>query len=182
MRAEGSQRSRHRLDPVRLLLRAARRRRGRRSRRAPSTAASANSGSSSISRGTSAGSISVATRSACSTSMSATGSPPDGRAVVERDPRAHPLEHVQQARAGRVDADAGDAQARAGQQRGRDDERRRRGEVAGNGQAQRVEPLDRPRSRPSPASSARAPRRRAASARCGRGSATGSTTVVGPAA
>ena len=40
-------------------------------------AASANSGSSSISVGTSSGSTSVATRSACSTSTSATGSPPD---------------------------------------------------------------------------------------------------------
>ena len=44
--------------------------------------------------------------------------------------RAHPLEHVEQAGAARVQADAVDRQLRAGEQRRGDDERRRRGEVA----------------------------------------------------
>ncbi len=101
-------------------------------------------GNSSIRPGTSAGSTSVATRSACSTSMSATGSPPDAATVVERDPRAHPLEHVQQADPGRVDADAVQPEARARQQRGGDEEGRRRREVAGHLELQRLEPLRRP--------------------------------------
>ena len=48
----------------------------------------------------------VATSSAGRTSTSAIGSPPAGRAPVEEvDARAHPLQHRQQARARRVDAD-----------------------------------------------------------------------------
>ena len=71
-------------------------------------------------------------------------------------------------------------QARAGQERRGDDERRGRGEVAGHVEPERLEPLGRPDLDPARLALRRARPPRGASARCGRGSATGSTTVGRP--
>ena len=64
-------------------------------------------------------------------------------AVEDRDARAHPLQHVEEAHPRRVDADAGDDQVRAGQQRGGEHERRRRGDVARHLDLAELEPLRR---------------------------------------
>ena len=94
----------------------------------------------------------------------------DAAAVVDRDVRAHPLEHVEQAGAPRVQVDAVDVQLGAGDERGRDDERRGRGEVARHLDLAEREPLGRAHG------DARRPDgdvcagRLAACARCGRAS------------
>ena len=71
------------------------------------------------------------------------GSPPISAPVVDGDRRAHPLEDVEQARAPRVEVDAVDVQLGAGHERRGDDERRRRGEVAGHLDLAEREPLGR---------------------------------------
>ena len=63
--------------------------------------------------------------------------------VEDGDVGAHPLEHVEQAGAPRVQVDAVHGQLRAGEQRRGDEERRRRGEVAGDLDVAELEPLDR---------------------------------------
>jgi len=66
-------------------------------------------------------------------------------ATVEHgDARAHPVEDVEQARAGRVHVHALDDQLRVGEQCRRDDEGRGRGEVAWYVDAERRQALDRP--------------------------------------
>ena len=107
-------------------------RRARCSRRAPWPAASANSGSSSIIRGTSRGPISVATSSACLTSMSATGSPETVRrlndairAPIRSRASSRPVRAGLTPTPRRISSDPGE------ERRG-DDQRRGRREVAGD--------------------------------------------------
>ena len=64
------------------------------------------------------------------------------RAPVENgDTGAHPLERIEEAGSRRVHADTLEDELRAGQQRGRDDERRGCREVAGHVDLAEVEPL-----------------------------------------
>ena len=56
----------------------------------------------------------------------------DAAPVEDRDVRAHPLEHVEQAGAARVQVEAVQRQLRAGEQGRGDEERRRRREVGGD--------------------------------------------------
>ena len=67
-----------------------------------------------------------------------------GRAPVEdRDARAHPLQHVQEPRSRRVDADAGQDQLGSGQQGGSGEERGGSREVSRHVHALEQETLDR---------------------------------------
>ena len=135
-------------------------------------ASEAKSGSSSTSSGTSAASIVGRDQLGERTSRSATGSPPTVAAVVDGDPRAHPLEDVEEAGARRVDVDAVDVELGVRQQRRRDDERRRRGEVAGHVDRQRAASRSTGHTRRRAVARARRARPAArASARCGRASA-----------
>ena len=94
-----------------------------------------------------------------------------GGAVVERDPRAHALEDVQQAGAGRVDADACDAAAasRAAASRRRGTGRPRRSRPGSSSRSGSSRSAGRTSTCPG-RGCARARRPRAASARCGRAS------------
>ena len=77
----------------------------------------------------------------------------DAAVCVDADARAHPLEHVEDPGPARVQADVVDGERRAGQQRRRDEERRGRGDVAGDDAprgAQRRAGLDADRARPAP--------------------------------
>ena len=176
--ADRAERSRHGLDPVGLLraqllgagdlVRAVREVRR----------ASAISGSSSTRLGTSAASTRVATSGWESDSRSPTSSRRDAALVVDPDAGAHPLEHVEQAGAARVDITSWTT-GRAGQKRGGDDKRRRRGEVAGNleleGSAARAA-----RARPSAAAASPSRRPPRTSARCGRASGIARRRSSGP--
>ena len=175
-RAERAQRRRRPPRSGRSPSRAARRRRGRRCRRARSAAASAKSGSSSTSSGTSR-----AARSSCATSCAgrdlevAARLAADPAAVEDGDARAHPLEHVEEAGAARVQVDAVDRSARsrraasrrrrtARRRRSRRGSRRRRARAARPARRVTLPRLAPRRARPPPR----------ASARCGRASGSGS--------
>ena len=79
-------------------------------------------------------------------STSPAGSPPSGAAVVDRDPRAHALEDVEEADPARVEPDAVHGERRSRDDRRRDEQRRRGREVAGDVDSAELEPLraDRP--------------------------------------
>ena len=144
-------------------------------------AARAKSGSSSTSAGTSSGPILVAVSSAGLDLEVADGLAPGRAPVEDRDPRAHALQHVQEARAGRVEADPVQPQLRARRgawPRGRTAPRRRR--RPGRSSRERRQALGRPDGGlPRRPADARRPSPRA-SARCDRGSDGGSTAVVLP--
>ena len=134
-------------------------------------AASANSGSSSIASGTSSAENRRRDELGRAHLEIADALAADAAPVVDGHAPAHPLQDRQQAGAARIEVDAVDVELRARHERGGDDERRRRGEVAGHLDVDRLQPLGRldrdallaPRDR------ARRPPR--ASARCGRASA-----------
>ena len=102
--------------------------------------------------------------------------------VEDGDPRAHALEHGEEAGARRVDPDPVDDAAREpGEERGRRDEGRGGGEVPGNLDVERLEPSARPDGSRGADARTRAPaasRRRSVWSRVGYGS----TTTVGPSA
>ena len=105
------------------------------------TASRAKSGSSSTSSGTSAAPIVAPTSSDgphVEVAGRLTADPPP---VEDGDVRAHPLEHVEQAGAARIQVDAVKRQLGAGEERAGDDERRRRREVAGDLDLAELEPL-----------------------------------------
>ena len=111
---------------------------------------SATSGSSSTSSGTSSGVISVAISSAVLHLHVADRLAPGAAAVEDRDARAHPLEHVEQSDASRVEPELVHGHVAAGNERRGDEERRRGREVAGHdelAEPKRARRVDRHRAR-----------------------------------